>query len=1213
MEHPVAYQIVGGRRVPVRARFVRTAGDVRIAVGAYDRSRDLVIDPTITFSTLLAGGGRTQINAVALDTAGNMYAAASVNCGRFTGGDITVFKINAPATALVYTVTFDNGRGDGCPSGIAADPAGNAYVVGNLSAAEAIYGGGYGFPRVRAFRANGAPGFDAFLVKLDAAGNIVFSTLVGGSDGGNSARAVATDASGNAYVVGSTSSTDLPLVDPYQTAGSGYVMKFAADGQALAYSTRLTGATPAGVGVDSTGTAYIGGAAVATMPTSVGAAQTTYGGGASDGFALKLSAAGNTAEYATFVGGSGDDGFSAVATDGTGALFAAGSSTGGFPTQSAAFPTYLGGSSDAVVIKVNSAGTALAYSTYLGGSGADDASGIGAESGFAYVVGSTASANFPLVRKADFRAGTCCYGFLAKFAAAGDSLVHSTLIGGATTYLGTTPFQASNVATGVAVDVQGNAYVGGYTNADDFPLVDPLPGGVRATATFPAGFLVRAATHLLVTSITPNRGSTAGGENITIQGANFHSLTTVALGGVPLQNQTVTSARFIAGTTPPHAAGTVDVVLSNPDETITIAGGFTYVTCNIRLLQADQTVGMSGEVTSFTITTPAPDCAWIVSGIAPWIDLKSPASGAGDATIVLEVSRNRGPGRSSTIVVGDQTFVLRQLGPGEFRRTPGDFTGDGVGDLSVYRPSTGGWLIPGMLEITLGRRFQMPVPADYDGDGATDPATYEPASGMWRFVDGSSVKWGQAGDVPVPADYDGDGRADLAVFRPAAGRWFIMNVGTFDWGLPADMPVAADFDGDGRADVGVFRRATGVWWIRGMAPIKWGQGADIPVAADYDGDGRTDIAVYRPGTGQWFVRNQFTVSYGLPGDLPVPLDYDGDGRADLAVFRPVPRLWFINGRGAGRAFGERGDVPAAFAVKRMFIAPDDQDGNVGRDQGLFVTATERWYFVSAIPDVHTSTEYQFGFSSDVRRTADFDGDGRLDLVVFRDESGGFPGTPFLGTWYILLSSTGYADVARYGPCCTSRDVILPGDYDGDGRADLMVFRPGIPGPGGGDVSRWVFTTSVSGYTDLQSIDWGLPSDLPAAADYDGDGRLDVAVFRPSIGRWYVKRSSDESMLTVDWGLTTDIPVPADYDGDGRADVAIFRPSTGEWWIRFSSTAFTTSSTIVYGASGDLPLPGDYNADGRAEPAYWRSGTGFFVSRLGQLYSGPASHQPVVER
>jgi hypothetical protein len=382
-----------------------------------------------------------------------------------------------------------------------------------------------------------------------------------------------------------------------------------------------------------------------------------------------------------------------------------------------------------------------------------------------------------------------------------------------------------------------------------------------------------------------------------------------------------------------------------------IAGGLALVAaflsaesvaapCNSSLSPPDQTVGIAGGALSISVDAVTSDCEWSVSTTAPWTVLRSPSSGTGSGSVLFDVERNRGPFRFAIITIGTAQFLLRQPGPGEIRRVSGDFTGDAAADLAIYRPSTGAWIIRGLLEATLGGRFQIPVPADYDGDAVTDPATFEPSAGMWRFADSSSLLWGEPGEIPVPADYDGDGRADAAVFRPGDGRWLIRNVGTFRWGMPADIPVPADFDGDGRADLAVFRRSTGTWWIRGQGAFVWGRGGDIPVAADYDGDGRADVAVFRPSTGEWLVRGQFTRIYGRAGDLPLPLDYDGDGRADVAIYRRSANLWAIDGAGSGVTLGEPGDVPATLAVKELLISPDDYDGFAGRDQAIFENTSQ---------------------------------------------------------------------------------------------------------------------------------------------------------------------------------------------------------------------------------------------------------------------------------
>jgi M6 family metalloprotease-like protein len=199
---------------------------------------------------------------------------------------------------------------------------------------------------------------------------------------------------------------------------------------------------------------------------------------------------------------------------------------------------------------------------------------------------------------------------------------------------------------------------------------------------------------------------------------------------------------------------------------------------------------------------------------------------------------------------------------------------------------------------------------------------------------------------------------------------------------------------------------------------------------------------------------------------------------------------------------------------------------------------------------------------------DFDGNGKTDVAVFRPSNGG---------WYVNGSPVTYLGL--------NGDTPVPGDYDGNGTSDLAVFRP--------STGAW-FIDGVAGATYF-----GLTGDVPVPGDYDGDGDTDIAVFRPSNGGWYVLGSSVSYH-----GLSTDTPVPADYDGDGDTDRAVFRPSTGAWFISGQATQFL-------GGSGDVPLPGDYDGNGTVDAAVFRPSQGaWYVAGSSAVFFGLGTDVPV---
>ncbi len=168
------------------------------------------------------------------------------------------------------------------------------------------------------------------------------------------------------------------------------------------------------------------------------------------------------------------------------------------------------------------------------------------------------------------------------------------------------------------------------------------------------------------------------------------------------------------------------------------------------------------------------------------------------------------------------------------------------------------------------------------------------------------------------------------------------------------------------------------------------------------------------------------------------------------------------------------------------------------------------------------------------------------------------------------------------------------DYDGDGRADLSVRRPSD--------GLWYILRGTAGY---MSMAFGEPGDMIAPADYDGDGKTDVAMFRPTTGQWFIFNIGSQTFVTFSWGANGDLPVPADHDGDGKADLVVFRPSTNTWHTRFANGTF---STTAFGVAGDKPVIGDFDGDGKADIAVYRpsdnnwyilkTGFGFFIQTWG---------------
>jgi beta-propeller repeat-containing protein len=467
---PLVYQMVDGHRRPVAGDFAllgkHTMG---FRLGSYDRAKALVIDPALAFSTFLGGSGfgGDSANAIAVDRAGNVYVTGQTS------------SIDFPVTQ-------------------------GAYQTVNHAAAN---------------------GRTAFVTKLNPTGTaLVYSTYFGGSSGSDTGSAISVDAAGNVYVAGQAYSTDFPVTPgAVQTTNraaanddsNAFVTKLNPTGTALVYSTYLGGSGLSGytpysgdkgnaIAVDAAGDAYVAGQSYSPdFPVTQGASQTTNNCAVNEcanAFVSKLNPSGAALVYSTYLGGSGNavgdngDFANAIALDAAGNAYVTGDAfSTDFPVTPGAFqstnPAAASESPDAFVTKLNATGTALVYSTYLGGGGAYAGNQGGAiavdAAGNAYVAGRTTSAEFPVTQGAfqttypSSNDGGAA--FVSKLNPAGTGLVYSTYLGGSGGVVNVTPtlaFLGGDQASGVAIDSSGNVYLTGSTASANFPVT---PGAFQST------------------------------------------------------------------------------------------------------------------------------------------------------------------------------------------------------------------------------------------------------------------------------------------------------------------------------------------------------------------------------------------------------------------------------------------------------------------------------------------------------------------------------------------------------------------------------------------------------------------------------------------------------------------------------------------------------------------------------------------------------------
>jgi uncharacterized protein (TIGR03437 family) len=1025
-------------------------------------------------------------------------------------------------------------------------------------------------------------GSDALLAKLrpDGASLAYFKHFAGYES--DVASGVAVDSAGNAYIAGSTNSGNFPTRNALQTqlagASDAFVGKVNVNGE-FGFITFLGGNSTDGangVAADERGNVFITGLTLSANFPTVGPIQGTRKGELFDAFITRIKADGSAVEYSTYLGGSASDRAFAIAVDQAGNAHIVGT------TQSPDFPLasplkgILSGFSDVFVAKLNSSGSSLLYSTFLGGSSSDNGAGITVDTkGAAYVTGGTSSFDFPLVGPVQPQVkGTDA--FISKLEMQADlslkkeDALDPVMVNNDLTYTLTVANAGPDAANAVVTDtLPANATfvsatsgrgtcTGTSTITCDLGLL-----AVNTTATVTivvkpttAGITITNRANVASPVNDPNSANNSAQQETRVAalpsiGGRIAFAGGAALAGVRVGltgTQTATTETGANGkyqfaevqsggsyTVTPALSGHVFRPPSKSFSNVTSdqIADFTAINCRFTIAPLNQAFNANGGNGSIMVTGPDSQCQWAARSTVPWIVITSPTSSSGSGSVTFNV----GPasaGRSGTIIVAGNT-------------------------LTVFQEANS----CGLPSFNIPRQF----------------STGDPGSSFTTE------------DIPlVAADFNNDRKLDLAI---AADRRLsiLLNNGAGGFGPPRSMQIpmidrpkgiiAEDFNKDGNQD---------------LAIVMFGQSDNLHVLLGDGGGGFGAPTTYSAG--------------GLPGGL-VAGDFNKDGNLDLAVVNPNSSdISVFAGVGNG-AFGARTTWGSGITFNPLSIVTADFNGDSNLD--LAVTTSDRVVLFSgdgrgAFNAPHTPIMIS-GRTTQALVTRDFNGDGRPDLAVTNaiDERSNIAvllnqGNGAFGAQanYPILGdpSFGFFSVS---------DKLISGDLNGDGRADLLTW--GLSSP-----VQVLLNDSTGKFVPSGAYSTGGRTISAALGDFSGDGKVDLAAtlsnklvtLLDGIGNGRFDAPSSYRMPTALPGINQLRIHPLDLNGDGKLDLAGLDVRSGNangaLAVRLGDGGGGLGALAEFEV-GRMPFAmaaGDINNDGRIDVAVTNEGANTVSVLLGAV-------------